>query len=65
MNEKSVYLIFRDSMDDYSEVLGYVICTEEEVSKYCLEYNEKVKHSWEAVEYTLIENLLDKENHPD
>lgn len=51
--EKSIYVIFNDSMDDCCSIIGYCE-TEEEADKYVNEYNEKVKYSWDELTWRKV-----------
>lgn len=66
-DDEGIYLIFKDSMDDYCEIVGYIKGTEEKAEEYCRKHNEKQKHRWRLVEYEALRNLEDvpnAEDHP-
>ena len=57
---EEIYLIYKDSADDYCNIAGYIKGTEKEAKKYCDEYNEKQSKYWCKVEYDIIHDLLNK-----
>ena len=59
-DEEGIYLIFKDSMDDCCEIVGYIKGTEEEADKYCDEYNKKQAKYWRKVEYEKIHDLCNE-----
>lgn len=60
LNDEKIYLIFRDSMDDCCEIIGYIKGTEEDAEAYCNAYNEKLEPWRIPAEYMLIDNLSNK-----
>lgn len=57
MNEKKVYLIFRDSVDDACEIRGYICGTASDADKYCEEYNKNCSYEWEEITWLELEKL--------
>lgn len=55
--ESGIYVIFRDSQDDYCDIKGFIRGTEEEAEEYCNAFNENCKHYWEEIEWEKIEVL--------
>lgn len=60
-DEEGIYLIYKDSADDYCENVGYIKGTEEEAEKYCVEYNKKQGGPWREVGYGKIHELSNKD----
>lgn len=55
-DQEEIYLIYKDSMDDGCEIIGY--CTSEaEADRYCEEYNAKVKYEYEEITYISLDKL--------
>ena len=52
-----VYLIYRDDMDDYCSFIGRFEGTEEEVERYCEEYNKKCRYFWEHIDWLCVADL--------
>ena len=57
--EGKIYLIYKDSMDDYATIVGYIQGTEEEADKYCEKYNAKAEYEFEEIWYEELKNLLE------
>lgn len=57
MEEKNVYLIYNDSMDDACEIRGYIYGTESDAEKYCEECNKDCKYEYEEMCYIILERL--------
>lgn len=55
--ENSIYLIFKDSIDDACEIKGYIYGTMEDADKYCDDYNKNCRYSWEEITWEKIERL--------
>lgn len=60
--EEKIYLIYNDSIDDASTILGYIKGTEEDADKYCDEYNANCKYEYQEIYWMVLENL--SENKP-
>ena len=58
---RNVYLIYRDSIDDACYFAGRFIGTEEEVDKFCDEYNSKCSYEWEEVTWLCVAYMDDVE----
>ena len=56
----SVYLLFRDSMDDSCEIIGYIRGSEEDVVRYCDERDADCKFEWEETDYVELTDLLEE-----
>ena len=55
--QEDVYLIFRDSMDDCCEIIGYIRGSEKEAENYCDVYNANLKQWERQAEYMLVERI--------
>ena len=56
-DEEGIYLIYKDSMDDCCEIVGYIKGTAEDADKYCTEYNKKIGDRYRQAEYEKICDL--------
>lgn len=54
---KKIFLIFSDSPDDYADIKGVVIGTEEDAVKCCGKYNSGSEHEYDFVDYRELEIL--------
>ena len=52
-----IYLIYKDSIDDATHIMGYVLGTEEDADAYCDEINKEAKYEWEEYYWQEIEKL--------
>lgn len=57
--EKELYLIYKDSMDDASEIKGVIVGNEEEADEWCEKYNSKCKYEYQEVYYQKLKILTD------
>ena len=56
--ETKIYLIYKDSMDDGVDILGYIEGTAEDAERYCEEYNAPLKDTcWRKAEWTELDKL--------
>ena len=51
-----IYLIYRDSMDDYATIEGYAIGAEE-ADRYCSEHNKACRYEYEELTWEKLEEL--------
>lgn len=58
MGEK-VYLIYKDYQDDGCCFIGRFVGTEEEVDRYCDEYNSKCRYEWEEITWLCVADMDD------
>lgn len=54
-----VYLIYKDIPDDGCEFIGRFVGTEEEVDRYCDEYNSKCRYEWEEITWLCVADMED------
>lgn len=54
-----VYLIYKDSQDDACDFIGRFVGTEEEVDRYCDEYNSKCRYEWEEIFWLCVADMDD------
>lgn len=56
---KKIYLIYSDSIDDYSDIKGVIVGTKEDAKKWCDSFNSKCNHDWEKVDYEELKILTE------
>ena len=54
-----VYLIYKDYQDDGCCFIGRFVGTEEEVDRYCDEYNSKCRYEWEEISWICVADMDD------
>ena len=54
-----VYLIYKDNQDDACDFIGRFVGTEEEVDRYCDEYNSKCRYEWEEIFWLCVADMDD------
>lgn len=54
-----VYLIYKDDQDDCCVFYGRFVGTEEEVDRYCEEYNSKCRYEWEEISWLCVADMDD------
>lgn len=54
-----VYLIYNDNQDDACAFIGRFVGTEEEVNRYCDEYNSKCRYEWEEITWLCVDDMDD------
>lgn len=54
-----IFLIYKDDNDDYCSFIGRFVGTEEEVEKYCEEYNKKCRYYWEKIDWLCVSEMDD------
>lgn len=60
--KNSIYLIYKDDIDDACEIAGYIHGTEEAADRYCDELNKGHKYEYEDYTWIRLRNLLEDEN---
>ena len=54
-----VFLIYKDNHDDACWFAGRFIGTEEDVERYCEEYNKKCRYEWEEISWLCVADMDD------
>lgn len=57
-----VFLIYKDDQDDACYFMGRFVGTEEEVDRYCDEYNSKCRYEWEEISWLCVADMDDVES---